>query len=113
MSNTIDLKILSEENFAKAASIIRKYENLSFTDIKTRIASQEAILSYKSTREEGLDVIIKCYSELLELGVKTEVFVNGQNVPKEYLKNLSASFQEDRLWMDSMSDIENDYEDGR
>lgn len=94
MNSTIGIKIASTDSLAKIVSIIRKYEELSISEIKQRIIDQSYLLVYGYTDEDGLNTILKCYNELTNAGITVQLFEHDTPCEVQLLKNLSNMYQE-------------------
>lgn len=94
MNSNIGLKISNTAQLAKVVSIIRSYESLSIADIKQRISSNQYLLEYEYTDEDGLKKIINCYSKLEKTGISAQLYEHDNPCDIQLLKNLNGMYKD-------------------
>lgn len=96
MSDTVGIKIPVGSPIAKCVSVIRKIEpDLSISSITSRIKNAEYVLSYDSLDDDGVKAIIKCYDELIKLGITPTVYdEDDEECEIDLLRNLSNMYEE-------------------
>lgn len=92
MNDTLALIITSDNLPAKCFSIIRKYNPISIGEIKKRAISNLPILEYNAIDHDGLNSLLKCYSELSTLGVSVAFLDGGELSSLELMYNLQKSY---------------------
>ena len=87
----ISIKIKSTPSVAKAISIIRKYNPVSMSVIKSAIESQEYVLEHSVLSTPGIRATRKCYDELIKAGNEVEIYEQDRLISREILSNLINS----------------------
>lgn len=112
MSDTVGIKIPQGTPIAKCIPIVRKINpSLSISDINSRIANDEYVLSYDYTDNEGVKCIINCYEQLTKLGIQPRLFeLDDEECDIEIIKNLNTMYDEISDEIDAEMEAEDDGE---
>ena len=93
--NKIGLVITSTESIAKCVSIIRKYNSLSISEIKSAIENRNYVYDCSATNTSGIRKVRKCYDELIKAGISVEIYDElGDLTTRELISNLIGSYRE-------------------
>ena len=90
----IGLVIKSAGSIAKCISIVRKYNPVSMSDIKTAIESKAFVFDCDYTSESGIRKIRRCYDELIKAGAAVEIYEDGDLTTREFISNLVNTYRE-------------------
>ena len=90
----ISIKIKSTSSMAKAISIIRKYNPVSMSEIKTAIESGKYVLEHSVLSTSGIRATRKCYDELIKAGSEVEIYERDRLISREILSNLINSHRQ-------------------
>lgn len=101
---TIGIKIFPTAEFAKVVKIVRKYQNLSISEIKNRIMQSEYIILCDGVDDEGLAVIISLYNELSALNISCELFEDDSPTDIHLLCNLQEMYCEIDEYIDKYTE---------
>lgn len=100
------LKIKEYPSIAKCISILRKYNPVPMSEIKTAIECNAYVLSYRYTSDSGLRKIRKCYDELSQNGIAAEIYEHDTLTTREFITNLLNTYHEIELETQEMIDAE-------
>lgn len=101
---TIGIKIFPTAEFAKVVKIVRKYENLSVSEIKKRIIQSEYIILCDDVDDEGLEIIISLYNELSALNIPCELFEDDSPTDIQLLCSLQEMYDEINEYIDKYTE---------
>lgn len=90
----IGLVIKSADSVAKCISIIRKYNPVSMSEIKTAIESNSFVFDCDYTNNSGVRKVCRCFDELVKVGATVEIYEDGDLTTREFISNLLNSYQE-------------------
>jgi len=90
----IGLVIKSADSVAKCISIIRKYNPISMSEIKTAIESKSFVFDCDYTNNSGIRKVRRCFDELVKAGATVEIYEDGDLTTREFISNLLNSYQE-------------------
>lgn len=88
----IGIKIKSNNKIAKCISSMRKYTNLSISEIKDKIMNNEYVMLCGYTDEDGIKNIVKAYKEITTLGVDAVIYEHERVTTVEFLMNLIGMY---------------------
>lgn len=110
MCDTVGIKIPQGTPIVKCVPIIRKIKpSLSISEISSRIANDEYVLSYDYTDNNGVKCIIKCYEQLTKLGIQPRLFeLDDEECDIEMLVNLTTMYDEISDEIDAEIETEED-----
>lgn len=108
MNDTLALIITSNTLPAKCFSIIRKYNPISIGEIKKRAISNLPILECDAIDHDGLNILLKCYSELSALGISVSFLDGGEPSSLELMYNLQKSFTQTEAEVFALIDEESE-----
>lgn len=108
MNDTLALIITSDTLPAKCFSIIRKYNPISIGEIKRRATSNLPILECDAIDHDGLNNLLKCYSELNALNISVAFLDGGEPSSLELMYNLQKSFTETEAEVSHLIDEESE-----
>jgi hypothetical protein len=104
--DTIALIVKNPGNMAKCISILRKYNNASIAEIKTAINSGHYVFGCEYTSTPGIRKVRRCYDELVKSGATVEIYEDGELTSRNYISNLTESYQEIEQETQDMIDAE-------
>ena len=107
MNRQIGLKVPVDSSIVKVASVVKMIEPLSNTEIKRRIREDDYLLNYSFTSDEGLQNILRCYHELIKMGIKPTLFDQDVPVDIDLISGLNDTYQ----MIDEKVKAEMEYED--
>ncbi|MBR2750991.1 MAG: hypothetical protein IKD90_07660 [Clostridiales bacterium] len=90
----IGLVIKSADSIAKCISIIRKYNPISISEIKTAIESKAFVFDCDYTNDSAVRKIRRCYDELVKTGATVEIYEDGDLTTREFISNLLNTYRE-------------------
>ncbi len=90
----IGLVIKSADSVAKCISIIRKYNPISMSEIKTAIERKAFVFDSDYTNDSGVRKVRRCYDELVKAGAIVEIYEDGDLTTREFISNLLNSYRE-------------------
>ncbi len=90
----IGLVVKSADSVAKCISIIRKYNPISMSEIKTAIESNSFVFDCDYTNNSAVRKVRRCYDELVKVGATVEIYEDGDLTTREFISNLMNSYQE-------------------
>lgn len=88
----VGIKITSFNEIPKCIKIIRKYCNLSITEIRDAILNSKYVMEGSYINEDDILLIIKLYNELSENKIRVEVFEHNRKTDIEFLNNLVETY---------------------
>ena len=89
----IGLVIISAASVAKCISIIRKFNPISMSEIKTAIESNSFVFDCNYTNTSGIRKVRRCYDELVKAGAIVEIYEDGDLTNREFITNLLNSYR--------------------
>ena len=84
----VAIKISKSAFSAQIVKIVRKYTDISISDIKKRINNQEFIMSCDHIDDEMIKQIINLYRELRKEDIPCLLYENDRETTCKYLENL-------------------------
>lgn len=102
----IGLKIKEYSSIAKCISIIRKYNPLSMSEIKSAIESNNYVLQCKYSNDSGIRKIRKCYDELSKNGIVSEIYEHDELTTREFISNLLNTYHDISVETEALIDAE-------
>lgn len=90
----VAIKISKTAFSAQIVKIVRKYTDISISDIKKRINNQEFIMSCDHIDDEMIKQIINLYRELSKEDVPCLLYENDRETTCEILENLLQMHKE-------------------
>ena len=108
----IGLKSKTPTSMAKYISILRKYNPISISEIKTAIDTRQFVFDCEYTDDAGLRRVRRCYDELTKAGNTVEIYEDGNLTTREFISNLLGSYREIAIETQAMIDAEVDAEGG-
>ncbi len=84
----VAIKISKTAFSAQIVKIVRKYTDISISDIKKRINNQEFIMSCDHIDDEMIKQIINLYRELRKEDIPCLLYENDRETTCKYLENL-------------------------
>ena len=109
-SDRIGLVVSSTNSVAKCIAIIRKYNPISISEIKTAIDTLQFVFDCEYTDDAGLRRVRRCYDELTKSGNTVEIYEDGNLTTREFISNLLGSYREIAIETQAMIDAEVDAE---
>ena len=100
----IGLKLDTVSVSADLIKLIRLYTSESMSVIKQHIINGDYIFYCEYESHKGVKQVISMYNELVSMGITPLIFEEGDPSDIEFLKNLSASYdeEEDDLFNDDI-----------
>ena len=90
---TVGIK-LSDNNFsASCAKVIRKYKNISISEVKDAVVNNDYLFSCDYIDEEGIKIVLKINKELNENGLSCKLFEHDVPTTVEFLSNLVSTYE--------------------
>ena len=102
----VGIKIKDTSSLAKSVSIVRKYNPVSISEIRSAIERCDYVLSCKYTSDSGIRKIRKCYDELTKSGIIAELYEHDILTSREFISNLIDTYQEIEEETQEMIDAE-------
>ena len=90
----ICIKIKSTSSMAKSISILRKYNPIPISDLKTAIETGKYVLECPYISTPGARMIRRCYDELSKAGNDVELYEHDRLTTREFLCNVIKSHRE-------------------
>lgn len=98
---------LNETNIpAKCIMIIKKYQDLSISEVKQRIEENKYILICDYIDATGIKSLLALYNELNSEGVNCSLYEHNNLTTIEFLNNLLNSYEETRKLVEEDIDRE-------
>ncbi|MCR5539306.1 MAG: hypothetical protein K6F71_00515 [Ruminococcus sp.] len=98
--------IKAERFTAAVAKTIREYENVSMSEIKSRVDAGEYVYSCKYVDGKGIRNILEIKDKLAKAGINCELLKNGEPISEEYMHNTLESFKITEEWTEYVMDME-------
>ena len=106
MSAQIGIKVPVDSSVVKVVKTVKDIEPLPISEIKRRLNDSDYLLTYNMSSEESVNNIIKCYKELVRLGIQPSLFEHDRETDIDFLCNLSKTYQEISAEIDEEMDLE-------
>lgn len=101
----IGLKIESYKSFADCAKIIRRFQDYSFAEIKSKIQNHDYILCYACSDDIGVKNVISCYDQLTKVGTDVSLYeLNNRPTTIDLIRNRDAMYDEISADIDATKD---------
>lgn len=91
---TVGLKLESSVFTAPIAKIIRKYQDLSISQIKQIVLNNEYVFKCDIIHANGIRTILHIKDDLSKEGIISYIYVEGKLTNEEYLNNLLVSYKQ-------------------
>lgn len=101
-----ELQLNSVSNLAACVKILRKYTDLSISEIQNSIGADKSIYSCLCHEERKIGKMIKLYKALTKEGSELTILDEGSPIPIELLVNQYGSVQSTRKSFNDLSDDE-------
>ena len=85
---------------------MRKYEDISISEIKSRIDSDSFWFQCDYIDAEGINKIISLYNELLDERINATLIENDEITAIDFLDNLLKSYKETEAQVENEIDME-------
>lgn len=86
---------LSEKNFnASCAKIVRKYRDISISDIKKLVLNNDHLFTCSSIDPDGISTILKIYYDFCNENIQSLIYENNRITSIELLNNWLESHEE-------------------
>ena len=108
MSDNVGIKIIPENCSAKCISIIRGITAHSIGEIRNSISKGQYVVEYPYTDDEGVKLVIECYSQLEQAGIPVQLFEHDRPTNIEMIKNLDGLYDEISAQVDASCSAEED-----
>ncbi len=105
-NSIIGIKINKTNISAKCIMIIKKYQDLSISEIKQKIEKNKYILTCDYIDDNGIKSVLGLYNKLNAEGVNCSLYDHNNPTTIEFLNNLLNSYEETRKQVED--DIENE-----
>ncbi len=105
-NSIIGIKINKTNISAKCIMIIKKYQDLSISEIKQKIEKNKYILTCDYIDDNGIKSVLGLYNELNAEEVNCSLYEHNNPTTIEFLNNLLNSYEETRKQVEE--DIENE-----
>lgn len=105
-NSIIGIKINKTNIPAKCIMIIKKYQDLSISEIKQKIEKNKYILTCDYIDDNGIKSVLGLYNKLNAEGVNCSLYEHNNPTTIEFLNNLLNSYEETRKQVEE--DIENE-----
>ncbi|MCF0132192.1 MAG: hypothetical protein HUJ71_10670 [Pseudobutyrivibrio sp.] len=86
-------KITGQTSIANVVKIVRKYKDLSISDIKGKIDNDEYIFACDTVDEEACALMFNCISDLNESKISTQLYERDKAIDLQLLINWLESSQ--------------------
>ncbi len=90
----LGLRIKTTSSMAKCISIVRKYNPISMSDIKSAIESGNYVFTTTVISHSGVRTLRKCYDELIKCGADVEILERDKPIAREQVSNLVSSHRQ-------------------
>ena len=104
--DTVGIKIVDKNKMIKCIKIIREYSNLSMSEIKEKIISDDYVLEGSYVNEKDILMILKLNSQLLKNGIQTELYEHDKKTNINFLNNLVTSYYSINRGIEKQTDNE-------
>ena len=91
---TVGLKLESSVFTTPIAKIIRKYQDLSISQIKQIVLNNEYVFKCDIIHANGIRTILHIKDDLSKEGIISYIYVEGKLTNEEYLNNLLVSYKQ-------------------
>ena len=91
---TVGLKLESSVFTATVAKIIRKYQELSISQIKQIVSNNDYVYKCDIIRANGIKILLHVKEDLSREGINSCIYVEGQPTSEEYLNNILVSYKQ-------------------
>ena len=105
-NDAIGLVVKSCPSMAKCISVIRKYRPISMAEIKKDIETGHYVFECEYINTSGLQMLRKCYDELVKLGAVVEIYEQGRLTTRQFISNLIGSYRSIERETEMMIDLE-------
>lgn len=108
----IGIKATKTDFNAVIAKTIRKYRDISISEIKTIVSEGNYLYECDYVDAQGIEVIRSINSELNSNGIATVIYEHDQETTTEFLNNLLKSYAETATQVEEEMDREALLEEG-
>ena len=109
---TLGLKLESSVFTAPIAKIIRKYQDLSISQIKEIVLNNEYVFKCDIIRANGIRTLLHIKEELFREGINSYIYVEDRLTNEDYLNNLLVSYKQTEEQVEEEMDREALLEEG-
>lgn len=102
----IRIKAVKNDFRAVIAKTIRKYRDISISEIKTIVSEGNYLYECDYVDAQGIEVILSINSELNNNGIATVIYEHDQATTTEFLNNLLESYAETAVQIEAEMDAE-------
>jgi len=92
--NLVGIKIIDSHEIPKCIKIVRKYCDLSISEIKDAITNDNYVFVCDYIDEAQIKLIIALYEELCANNVSVELYEHNRVTDIDFLKNLVETYEE-------------------
>lgn len=97
---------------AGIAKTLRKYRNISISEIKATVSEGKYLYECDYIDAQGIEVILSIHSELNNNGIATVIYEHDQETTPKFLNNLLESYAETATQVEEEMDREALLEEG-
>lgn len=108
----IGIKAAKSDFNAVIAKTIRKYRDISISEIKAIVSEGNYLYKCDYVDAQGIEVILSINSELNSNGISTVIYEHDQETNVEFLNNLLESYAETAAQVEAEMDAEALLEEG-
>ena len=108
----IGIKAAKSDFNAVIAKTIRKYRDISISEIKAIVSEGNYLYECDYIDDQGIEVILSINSELNSNGISTVIYEHDQETNVEFLNNLLESYAETAAQVEAEMDAEALLEEG-
>lgn len=90
----IEIKTLEPNFNVKIAKIVRKYRDISISEIKRIVSEKENLFDCDYTDENGIKIVLSLHDELAKEGIATVMYEHQKATTVEFLNNLLSMYEE-------------------
>lgn len=108
----IRIKAAKSDFNAVIAKTIRKYRDISISEIKAIVSEGNYLYKCDYVDAQGIEVILSINSELNSNGISTVIYEHNQKTNVEFLNNLLESYTEIAAQVEAEMDAEALLEEG-
>lgn len=102
----IGIKLTEPVFNATIAKTIRKYRNISISDLKKIVSEEKYLYECDYVDANGIEVILAIHSDLNKHGIPTVIFEHDDVTSVEFLNNLLQSYAETSEQVEAEMDME-------
>jgi len=101
----VGIKVNKNTPIAKIYSTIKKYREISISELKKDIENHDYLIKGEYTSRLDIKTIIACYNELMNIDIAAELFeLDGEATTIDFFENLNKTYDEISVELDSDDD---------